>query len=487
MSVVLRYVDKLGFVKERFIGLVNVKETTALCLKSAIDGLFARFSLSLGRVRGQGYDGASNMSGEFNGLKALILKENPSAYFVHCFAHQLQLVVVGLATKHHEISKFFGEVTDLVNVVTASCKRINVAKEVQRESLGLNPEIETGRGKNQELSLARPGDTRWSSHDKTLLRLISLYPTVFEVLKYIETSASNDFHSTQAIGLQFYMKTFSFVFYLHLMKHILGITNTLCEALQRKDQDILNACELVKSTKKDLQDFRLEGFDSLLEDVTSFCDQHDIEVVKMEDEYVDTRSRRRKTNITNRQHYVVNNFNTVLDMQIQELGNRFSEVTTNLLMCMSSLSPRDNFRAFNKLKLLNLAEMYPHDFNFDEKDKLIYELGHYIANVKEDTHFDNLNGVSDLAQRMVETRKNIDYPLVYRLIKLSLLLPVATASVERSFSSMKHVKTELRNRMGDGYMNDCCLCYIEKEFFQQVSIEDVMQRFQTMKTRRQQL
>ncbi|KAK9048186.1 hypothetical protein SSX86_032851 [Deinandra increscens subsp. villosa] len=271
------------------------------------------------------------------------------------------------------------------------------------------------------------------------------------------------------------------------MKRILGITNTLCEALQRKDQDILNACELVKSTKKDLQDFRLEGFDSLLEDVTSFCDQHDIEVVKMEDEYVDTRSRRRKTNITNRQHYVVNNFNTVLDMQIQELGNRFSEVTTNLLMCMSSLSPRDNFRAFNKLKLLNLAEMYPYDFNFDEKDKLIYELGHYIANVKEDTHFDNLNGVSDLAQRMVETRKNIDYPLVYRLIKLSLLLPVATASVERSFSSMKHVKTELRNRMGDGYMNDCCLCYIEKEFFQQVSIEDVMQRFQTMKTRRQQL
>ncbi|KAJ0628433.1 hypothetical protein HanLR1_Chr01g0034961 [Helianthus annuus] len=45
------------------------------------------------------------------------------------------------------------------------------------------------------------------------------------------------------------------------------------------------------------------------------------------------------------------------------------------------------------------------------------------------------------------------------------------------------VKTELRNRMGDGYMNDSCICYIEKEFLQKVSVESVMQRFQKMKTR----
>lgn len=41
------------------------------------------------QIRGQGYDGASNMRGEFNGLKAMILRDNPSAHYVHCFAHQL--------------------------------------------------------------------------------------------------------------------------------------------------------------------------------------------------------------------------------------------------------------------------------------------------------------------------------------------------------------------------------------------------------------
>ncbi|KAI3830206.1 hypothetical protein L1987_04340 [Smallanthus sonchifolius] len=479
--------DYAGFVKERFIGLVHVMDTTALSLKSAIDELFARHSLSLGRVRGQGYDGASNMSGEFNGLKALILEENSSAYYVHCFAHQLQLVVVALATKHHELYKFFKEISDLINVVGASCKRIDLIRESQRERLGLNSEVETGSGKNQEMSLARAGDTRWSSHEKTILRLLALYPSVIDVLEYIETSAEIGAHRSQANGLQIYMKTFNFIFYLHLMKHILGVTNTLCEALQRKNQDILNAVELVRSTKEELHRYRLEGFDSLLKDVTSFCDKYEIEMVNMEAEYVDPKYRRRKTGITNRHHYMVNSFNTVLDMQIQELGNRFNEVTTNLLTFMSSFSPCGNFSAFKKLNLLKLAEMYPRDFNFDEQDKLLYQLDRYIDNVKKDKRFANLNGVSDLAKMMVETNKHIDYPLVYRLIKLSLVLPVATASVERCFSSMKHVKTDLRNRMGDGYMNDSCICYIEREFFQQVSDEDVMQRFQKMKTRREQL
>ncbi|KAI3776848.1 hypothetical protein L1987_46638 [Smallanthus sonchifolius] len=446
MAVVLRHVDKFGVVKERFIGLVHVMETSALSLKSAIDELFARYNLSMTRVRGQGYDGASNMSGEFNGLKALILKENSSAYYVHCFAHQLQLVVVALANKHDEIYKFFDEISTLTNAVCASCKRIDMIRESQKEKL-------------QEAI----------------------------VLEYIEKSGIVNASQRQAYGIQIYMKTFDFVYYLHLMKHVLGVTNILCEALQRKDQDILNAVEMVKATKKELQKYRLEGFGSLLKDVASFCEKYEIEMVNMEDEYIDPKYRRRKSNITNRHYYEVNNFNTVLDMQIQELGNRFNEVTTELLTCMSTLSPYNNFCNFNIPKLLRLADMYPYDFDYDGKDKLKYELGNYIANMKGDARFFNVNGLSNLAKKMVETGKHIYYPLVYRLLKLSLVLPVATASVNRCFSSMKHVKTELRNRMCDVYMNDSCICYIEKELFANVSVEDVMDRFKKMKTRREQL
>ncbi|KAL9682817.1 hypothetical protein QQ045_014626 [Rhodiola kirilowii] len=107
MAVILRFVDKSGTVKERFIGVIHVKDTSSASLKNAIDSLFSEHGLSLKSVRGQGYDGASNMKGEFNGLRALISEENSSAYYVHCFAHQLQLVVVAISKKHFEVGDFF--------------------------------------------------------------------------------------------------------------------------------------------------------------------------------------------------------------------------------------------------------------------------------------------------------------------------------------------------------------------------------------------
>ena len=97
MAIVLRYVNKNGCVIERFVGIEHVTSTTSLSLKDAIDRLFSRHGLSISRLRGQGYDGASNMQGEFNGLKTLILKENPYAFYIHCFAHQIQLALVAVA------------------------------------------------------------------------------------------------------------------------------------------------------------------------------------------------------------------------------------------------------------------------------------------------------------------------------------------------------------------------------------------------------
>ena len=53
-------------------------------------------------------------------------------------------------------------------------------KEQVREALGCG-QLQSGTGLNQELALQRPGDTRWSSHFKTLNGLIDLFPTVVKV------------------------------------------------------------------------------------------------------------------------------------------------------------------------------------------------------------------------------------------------------------------------------------------------------------------
>ena len=61
MSLILRYVNKKGIIIKRFLSIVHVASTTALSLKCAIKCLLCEHNLSLSNLRGQSYDGASNM------------------------------------------------------------------------------------------------------------------------------------------------------------------------------------------------------------------------------------------------------------------------------------------------------------------------------------------------------------------------------------------------------------------------------------------
>ncbi|XP_071921919.1 uncharacterized protein [Coffea arabica] len=299
MGVVLRYVNKEGRVIERFLAIVHVSDTTSLCLKDAIDSLFAQHGLSLSKLRGQGYDGASNM-----------------------------------------------------------------------------------------------------------------------------------------------------------------------------------------------RDFREEGWQIILDEVNNFCELNMIPVIDMEDSIAirgNARRSRRGQTITNFHHYRVEIFCEVVDLIIQEMNNRFSEVSTELLSCIACLDPKSSFSQFNVQKLLRLADLYPEDFSSNDYLYLESQLRNYIYNVQRDPQFSEVGDLGSLAQQMVKTGKNTVFPLVYRLIQLALVLPVATASVERVFSAMNIVKTDLRNKMGDEWMNDCLVVYIEKDIFATIENEQILQRFQRMKTRRMQL
>lgn len=156
-------------------------------------------------------------------------------------------------------------------------------------------------------------------------------------------------------------------------------------------------------------------------------------------------------------------FNNVIDWLLQELDNRFNETTSELLVCSAAFNPRESFRDFKVESLMSLAKLYPNDFSSAELRDLSHHLSLYIADVRENERFSHIETIGYLSQKMVETRKHICYPLVYCLLKLVLVLPVATATVERCFSAMKIVKSELRNRMSDDYLSHSLIRYVEKE------------------------
>ena len=151
---------------------------------------------------------------------------------------------------------------------------------------------------------------------------------------------------------------------------------------------------------------------------------------------------------------------------------------------MSSLDPKNSFEAFDQEKLIRFAKFYPAEYSEVNLMKLEWSLYIYIEDVSHDQRFGELRGISRLATKMVETGKDLVHPTVCKLLKFAFLLPVATAGVERSFSAMNIVKTRLRNRIGDEWLNDLLVTYIERDVFLTVKNEDIIQRFQNMKSRR---
>ncbi|KAH7672367.1 Ribonuclease H-like protein [Dioscorea alata] len=376
--------------------------------------------------------------------------ENSYARYVHCFAHQLQLVIVAVAKDNGIVSDFFQYVNMIVNATRASCKRRDRLRQHHHDRLVEQlekVEIVSGKGKNQESSLARPGDTHWGLHYTTILRLICIWTSILEILQNVhDDGASNDNRGIVA-SLIDKMENYKFVFVIET------------------------------------------GWEKFLGEVTSFCKENLIDVPNLEDNMpIRGRSRREGQFITHFHHYRVGIFCEVIDLISQEMHNCFLEASTKLLLLVSCLDPRDSFSKFNIHKLLRLAEMYLEDFSVTERMMLEDQLATFIYDVRHDDDFANVGDLGGFAMKMVDTGKCAIFPLVYRLIELALILLVATASVERAFSAMNIVKTDLRNKMGDEWMNDSMIVYIEKEVFAIINNETILQCFKKkMQTRRIQL
>jgi len=176
-----------------------------------------------------------------------------------------------------------------------------------------------------------------------------------------------------------------------------------------------------------------------------------------------------------------------MDVVITEMNSRFPEANTELLISMNCLSPRNSFAHFNVDQLVHLSELYPDDFSNTDRCYLPYELQMYMDDIRDKVEFSNIQDIGNLAKLLIASGRDKSFPLVFRLIELVLILPVATASVERVFSAMKFIKNDLRNRMGDEWLNDLMVVYTEREVFKQIDNEPILQRFQKMATRRKQL
>ncbi|KAK8355524.1 hypothetical protein V6Z11_A05G296400 [Gossypium hirsutum] len=415
LSLLASYDEKVEDVlKSAPQNAIHVKDTASLTLKNVIFNVLLQHSFDIQNIRGQDYDGASNMRGEFNGLQALILNDCRYAYYVHCFAHHLQLALVAAAREVVEVHQFFKDLSDIVDIASASSKRHDELQKAQATEISrlvsIN-ELATGTGMNQIGTLQCPGETRWSSHLNSVTSLLKMYNATSTILENLKNTASNYSQRGDAHNAYNRLRSFEFIFILHVMKEVLGITDNLCQALQRRSQDILNAMSLVLTTKDLIQKLRDDGWNELLKNVISFCETSELDFPDMNAQYIVGRSRNKKEDVTVEHHHRVDIFFATIDTQLQELKSRFNKNVVELLTLTTALDPKEFFKLFDIDKICILVnKFYPEDFSQQEKERLPYELKYYELDV------------------------------------------FSTASSERVFSAMKIVKTRLRSKMEDDFL-----------------------------------
>ncbi|XP_016579003.2 uncharacterized protein LOC107876644 [Capsicum annuum] len=276
------------------------------------------------------------------------------------------MTLVALVEKNSDVDDFFCLVTNMLNIVGASYKHRDFLRQhqaVKLEELIISEEVHIEQGLNQECELQRSCDTRWGSHCKTLEKFIDIFQSILYVLGFATYECPIYLDRLTAKTLENTIKGFDFAFMLHLMLKFLMITNHLNSSLQKMDQDIVNALELLNTAKQELQRMRDSGRRSLLGDVFSFCDKYEIAIPKINACYIPGNSKRRALDVTYSHHFQVERFCVVIDLLLEELNNHFDVVSTDLLLGMAYLHPAKSFGNFDKEKIMRLAEYYLNEFD----------------------------------------------------------------------------------------------------------------------------
>ena len=123
LVIIIRYVSEEAVVEERFIGFEPSCGHSGKAMADAVKKTLDKLGLNIKDARGQPYDNASNMSGKYKGLQALLKDENPNIEFIPCAGHSLNLVGVNAVDSCEAASDFFGFLQSLYNFCASSTHR----------------------------------------------------------------------------------------------------------------------------------------------------------------------------------------------------------------------------------------------------------------------------------------------------------------------------------------------------------------------------
>ena len=172
MSLVLRFVNNKA-IHDVFVGFEELSETTGEGIAKKLLESLSSYGLDLEKLRGQGYDGCASMKGHINGVQAHMKRQYPTAIYIHCASHVLNLVV-SKASNVADIANCVSTIKDITTFVRGSAKRLKALQQSSESS---------GTSICRSKSINSVCETRWVGRHKNITKFVEMFPAVLDTFE----------------------------------------------------------------------------------------------------------------------------------------------------------------------------------------------------------------------------------------------------------------------------------------------------------------
>lgn len=266
--VVVNYNEHTLDVKESFLGFYKFTKHGAENHVNLIYDVLNKCNLDIKKCRGQGYDGAAVMSGVFSGVQKRISDVVLNASYVHCTAHNLNLVISDVTKSSLKLSNFF----DVVQIIF-----LFFSKSAPRwASLAFGDEVASNiRNK----VLKKVCNTRWEARHTAVYALKVNYIQVLKSLTNITLTSSKSDEKNTAVSLKKKMESFEFIILMIIWEKVLKPLSVVSKILQSPQTSLHQAVEYLQVCIDEIKKMR-NTYEDLVFSATELCSKWGISIIK---------------------------------------------------------------------------------------------------------------------------------------------------------------------------------------------------------------
>ncbi|XP_050541762.1 zinc finger MYM-type protein 1-like isoform X2 [Daktulosphaira vitifoliae] len=424
------------------------------------------FGLDLNNLVGIGTDGCSVMLSELCGAVSEIIKVAPNAHRCPCYNHSLNNSI-SQSSRVKSIRNLIGVIKEVVSFFSASAKRTFVLKKhVGHQLVGLC-------------------ETRWVERHEGVMSFMQDMPNIIEAL--LEITTWRDLNTSgKAKSLATVLCDSEIIISLCSLSHMLSYTLPLSKCFQKKCLDLHEAANIMKDTLSILSECRKNVS-------TDFKEIYKLSEDLAKKQNIDLKIPRYSIKQTKRANYSTNNteeyykltvFIPLLDNVINDLKSRFSHKTLscfNLSYLLPENFLKENSTSYSLNESDDIIKTIADEFQIllsnekgDVSSLLRLEFKLWKQKWNREKIENNLINSICVTKILANCDEEI-FPLINRLLTVFITLPISNASAERTFSTLRRLKTWLRSTMSETRLTGLALLNIHRDI--NVEVTKVIDRF----------